>query len=394
MDLQLLQQLVLAGEDSRQQFKQDISNADGLASEMVAMANTDGGRILIGVSDGGELHGLSSKDVGRINQLISNTASHHVRSPLSVQTENVLLENSQVVIVLTVPVGIDKPYFDKNGVIWLKSGSDKRRIHSKEELRRLFQSVDAMHADEVPTKADVTQLDRLRFRDFLRNTYQLDIPDTDAELLQLLKNMNLAHDDGHLNLAGTLLFAEHPEWIKPAFMIKAIAYPGKDIDVDSYLDSEDFTGSMPKMFDDALAFLMRNLHKVQAQQGVNSLGQLEVPRIALEELLVNALLHRDYFISAVIRLFIFQDRIEIISPGSLPNHLTIAKIRAGNSNLRNPILASFIAKGLLPYRGLGSGIKRALEVWPAIDFKDDRDGCIFKAVIHRDWVASTTQKTT
>jgi ATP-dependent DNA helicase RecG len=239
----------------------------------------------------------------------------------------------------------------------------------------------------------VTQLDRLRFRDFLRDSYQMEMPETNSELLQLLQNMNLAHEDGHLNLAGTLLFAEHPEWIKPAFIIKAVAYPGTEIDVDSYLDSEDFAGAMPRVFDDALAFLIRNLRKVQAKQGVNSLGQLEIPRIALEELLVNALLHRDYFISAAIRLFIFQDRIEIISPGSLPNHLTIAKIRAGNSNLRNPILASFIAKGLLPYRGLGSGIKRALEVWPAIDFEDDRDGCIFKAVIRREDVLRLPQGT-
>ena len=102
-----------------------------------------------------------------------------------------------------------------------------------------------------------------------------------------------------------------------------------------------------------------------------------------EELLVNALAHRDYLVSAPIRLFIFDNRIEIISPGHLPNNLTVAKIRTGNSNIRNPILVSYIAKGLLPYRGLGSGIKRALENWPEIDFSDDRDGCLFTATVHR-----------
>lgn len=67
----------------------------------------------------------------------------------------------------------------------------------------------------------------------------------------------------------------------------------------------------------------------------------------------------------------------------LPNNLTVAKIRTGNSNIRNPILVSYIAKGLLPYRGLGSGIKRVLEDWPEIDFTDDRDGCLFTATVHR-----------
>jgi len=102
-----------------------------------------------------------------------------------------------------------------------------------------------------------------------------------------------------------------------------------------------------------------------------------------EELLVNALVHRDYLVSASVRLFAFDNRIEIISPGHLPNNLTVEKIRTGNSNIRNPILVSYVAKGLLPYHGLGSGIKRALQHWPAIDFYDDHDGCLFTAVVHR-----------
>ncbi len=109
----------------------------------------------------------------------------------------------------------------------------------------------------------------------------------------------------------------------------------------------------------------------------------EVPDLVFEELLVNALIHRDYLVSAPIRLFIFDNRIEIISPGHLPDNLTVEKIRLGNSIIRNPILVSYAAKGILPYRGLGSGIKRALEVWPEIEFMDDRDGCFFTAIVHR-----------
>ena len=140
--------------------------------------------------------------------------------------------------------GLDKPYFDKNGVIWLKAGADKRRVNSKEELRRLFQMTDQFHADELPTRAGLDALDELRFRDFLRDTYDQQLPTRPAERLRLLANLNLATKDGVL-----------------------------------------------------------------------------------------------------IRLFMFDDRIEIISPGTLPNNLTVENIRAGNSNLRNPILASFVAKG-------------------------------------------------
>ena len=140
---------------------------------------------------------------------------------------------------------------------------------------------------------------------------------------------------------------------------------------------------------------MRNLRKVQSGKGVNLPGIPEIPPSVFEELLVNALIHRDYLVNATIRLFIFDDRIEIISPGHLPNNLTVEKIRSGISNIRNPILVSYAAKGLLPYRGLGSGIKRALEDWPDISFTDDREGSMFIAIVHRKGLddAGSAEKT-
>lgn len=263
-------------------------------------------------------------------------------------------------------------------------------MNSKEELRRVFQDNDQFHADEIPVKVGIEAIDKLRFRDFLKDIYKQRYPRTSKETLQLLQNMNLAADNGKLNLAGLLLFGEHPERIKPQFCIKAVSFPGNSIHVSQYLDTEDFEGPLTKIFDGALSFVLRNLHKIQGNQGVNSPGIPEISPTVFEELLVNALIHRDYLISASIRIFIFENRIEIISPGHLPNNLTIEKIRSGNSNIRNPILVTFIAKGLLPYKGLGSGIKRALEAWPNIDFIDDKDGCLFTVIIHRKEVSVST----
>jgi len=244
------------------------------------------------------------------------------------------------------------------------------------------------------TKAGIDKLDKLRFRDFLRDIYHQEFPEDPQSLTRLLQNMNLAADNGMLNLAGVLLFAEKPEWIKPQFMVKAIRYPGNDIHSTTYLDTEDFSGPLAKVFDDSLAFVMRNLHKIQAGRGVNAPGVPEIPESVFEELLVNALVHRDYLISAPIRLFIFDNRIEIISPGHLPNNLTVEKILAGNSNIRNPILVSYIAKGLLPYKGIGSGIRRALDDWHKIEFIDDREGCLFSAVVERIKVHSPLENDT
>ncbi len=381
MDLNELKKVTSRGEDSRHQFKEDIRNGDSLAAEMVAFSNSRGGYIFIGVSNKGDLIGLSSTDVDRINQLISNSASQHVKSPITIHTENISVGTDRVVIVLAVPEGIDKPYFDNQGVIWLKSGADKRRIHSKEELRRLFQEVDLIHADEVPTRAGVEAINSKHLLDFLKNVYHEVLPDSNAERLRLLENMNLSINN-QLNLAGLLLFGDKPQLYKPEFIVKAVTFAGTDI-ADSYLDSEDFEGSLSAIFQGALSFIMRNLRKIQKHKGVNTTGEPEIPQIVFEELLVNALIHRDYFVSAPVRLFIFEDRVEIINPGNLPDHLTIEKIRAGNSIQRNPILASFAAKGLLPYRGLGTGVRRALQDWPQIQFIDDRDGCLFTSCVER-----------
>lgn len=390
MDLNELNKIICRGEDSRHQFKEDIRNGDSLAAEMVAFSNSRGGFIFIGVSNQGNVIGLSRKDVDRINQLISNSASQHVKSPITIHTENISVEADRVVIVLAIPEGIDKPYFDNQGVIWLKSGADKRRIHSKEELRRLFQEVDFIHADEVPTRAGVEAINSKHLQDFLKDVYHEILPDSTDERLRLLENMNLSINN-LLNLAGLLLFGDKPQLYKPEFTVKAVTFAGTDI-ADSYLDSEDFEGSLPAIFQGALSFIMRNLRKIQKQKGVNTTGEPEIPQIVFEELLVNALIHRDYFISAPIRLFIFDDRVEIISPGNLPDHLTIEKIRTGNSIQRNPILASFAAKGLLPYRGLGTGVRRALQDWPQIQFIDDREGCLFTSLLERPPIVSSSRK--
>lgn len=90
------------------------------------------------------------------------------------------------------------------------------------------------------------------------------------------------------------------------------------------------------VFQQTLGFIVANTRAAQGEQGFNSQGQPEIPRIVWEELVANALIHRDYFVSAPIRVLVFADRVEIISPGHLPNNLTIENIKAGNSNMRNP----------------------------------------------------------
>ncbi|MBI6728262.1 putative DNA binding domain-containing protein [Pseudomonas amygdali] len=376
--------VISRGEDSRQQFKADMTNADALAAEIVAFSNTAGGRILIGVNDDGSVRGLSGADLARLNQLVSNAASQNVRPAVNPFTDNVPHPNGTVMVV-SIPEGISKPYMDKNGTIWVKNGSDKRRATSREELQRLFQQAGLVHADETPVAGlGPGEVDLPYFEAFFEQQFGEQLALHNQPLPQLLTNMNLMNQ-GHLNVAGSLLFAKVPHYALPAFIIKAVAFVGNEIEDERYIDSRAITGKLADVFQQALGFIIANTRAVQGAQGFNSPGQAEIPRIVWEELVANALVHRDYFISAPVRVLVFMDRVEIISPGHLPNNLTIENIKAGNSNMRNPILASFAAK-LLPYRGLGSGLLRALRAWPQIELVDDRAGNLFKAIVVRPGV--------
>ena len=131
-----------------------------------------------------------------------------------------------------------------------------------------------------------------------------------------------------------------------------------------------------------MRFFTSNLQHVQAGQNFNSVGKLEVSQIALEEFVQNALVHRDYSKNSPIRIMIFDNRIEIVSPGSLPNSLTIENIKMGNAVVRNNLLVSYCSK-LMIYRGFGSGINRALEAQPNIELINDVEGEQFKVIIPR-----------
>lgn len=381
METTELIEILSRGEDSRHQFKADITNADALAAEIVAFSNTAGGCIFIGVNDDGSVSGLSSADVARLNLLISDAASQNMRPAVNPLTDNVP-HPAGTVLVISIAEGINKPYMDKNGAIWVKNGANKRRATSREEIQRLFQQAGLVHADEAPVAGlGAGDVDMPYFETFFQQQFEELLAQHNQPLPQLLTNMNLMKQ-GQLNVAGALLFAKVPHYALPAFIVKAVAFVGNEIEDERYIDSRDITGKLADVFQQALGFIIANTRAVQGEQGFNSQGQTEIPRIVWEELVANALIHRDYFISAPVRILVFPDRVEIISPGHLPNNLTIENIKAGNSNIRNPILASFAAK-LLPYRGLGSGLLRALRAWPDIELIDDHTGNLFKAIVMR-----------
>ncbi len=375
--------IIAKGESSVVEFKERVNDAHDISQELVAFSNSKGGIVIIGVDDKiGALNGLSFQEIQETNNLLFNAATNNVKEPINIRTETIEVKDQKLIVVY-VDEGLRKPYMDKNGAIWTKNVANKRRVTSPDEIARLLQSSGAFIADEEPVAGSTyNDIDIDLFKKFIKKKTKKSLAGLKQSLPQVLNNMGLAIGE-QLTLAGLLLFGLNPQAFKPVLSVQCIAFVGNDISGNKYRDSEPpFEGNLMELYEKTMSFLIRNLHKVQVKKSINSLGRLEIPEKALEELVVNSLIHRDYFIKSAIKVFIFDNRIEIISPGKLPNTLTVEKIKSGTSIARNPILFSN-ARYLLPYIGIGSGIPRALASYPKIDFVSDADRELFIAIIHR-----------
>ncbi|NPV74497.1 MAG: transcriptional regulator [Pelotomaculum sp.] len=380
-------ELIKKGEDSQMQFKERFTGPNALAAEICAFANSQGGKILVGVTDQGDITGLSMEEVHRLNQWISNACSQQIDPPVNVLTENILY-GERIVVVITVPLGRNKFYMANGRDIWVKVGADKRRAR-REEIQRLLQESGNLYAEEMPVEeSSMLDLDLDFFKEFYQKRAGESIDSLEITLDVLLTNMRLLKD-GKCTLAGLLLFGKNPEERRPAFIIKAISFTGNDPAGVLYRDSRDLTGNIARLFLSGMAFLKNNLRMVQGEQGFNSVGCLEIPEVALEEALINAILHRNYFLASNIRLFVFDDRVEIISPGSLPNTLRVETIKHGIHVERNPIMASLVRDiKEIPYRGAGTGIQRIIrackEAGIRVEFINNEEGEQFKVIFYRD----------
>lgn len=386
MDTLDLLELVKKGEDSTQQFKERVERVDSMAAEICAFSNSDGGTIIIGVSNDGEIIGLTREEVDQLNQYISNACSQNIDPPVSVFTENIPY-GDKVVVVIKVPRGINKYYTANGRDIWVKVGADKRRAR-REEIQRLLQESGHLYADEIPIEyTSIKDLELGLFQEFYERRVGEPFQNLDVPLETILNNMKLMNS-ANLTLSGLLMFGKKPEEKKPQFIIKAVSFVGNSVDVSHYKDSRDITGNIAQLYQSAKLFLKNNLRMLQKKQNFNSVGILEIPEEALDEALINALLHRNYFISSNIRLFIFDNRVEIISPGSLPNTATVESIKLGIHIERNPILVSLI-KDIkeIPYRGIGTGVQRIIrtckEAGVRVEFMDEKQTEQFKVTFYR-----------
>lgn len=379
--------IIKCGETSSVQFKREFDNQDKIAAEIIAMANTKGGMIIFGIEDKtGSIVGLDYANLQSANNKISTIANDLVKPQIYIFTEIVSFEidaEKKNILLVSIDEGIAKPYKDKNGTIWIKQGTDKRKLTDNDQIMRLFQQSGKVFVDEmVVADTNIEDIDRKKVEDYIKRVTKNSDEYMKISDNVLYQNLHIIKKN-NLTLGGLLFFSYEPRKYRPVFCVKAVSFYGNSIGGLNYRDSRDMTGTIPEMFRESMSFLKMNLRHEQKGQNFNSVGILEISEIALEELVQNALIHRDYTRNSPIRIMIFDNRVEIISPGCLPNSLTVENIKLGTAVVRNNLLASYASK-LIKYRGLGSGIVRAIEEQSNIEFINDVEGEQFIVKIPRE----------
>lgn len=396
-DILRLRDLAEAGQV---QFKERIVNKDDkydIGCEMVAFSNSRGGRLIIGINDkSGEINALSYQELQETTNLLTNIASENVIPNVLIEVENTPVTGGAVVIA-TIPEGKNKPYHDNKGVIWVKNGADKRKVFDNAELAEMMSECGNFDPDEAAVPgASIEDLDSDTIKLYLMSRFapvfkgkqidELNMKDYSLDQMaefvikgstieRLLKNLRFIRPDGRLTVAAMLLFGKYTQRWLPVMTAKCISFIGNSVGGTQFRDKMhdmEIEGNLLHQFRTIMTFFTRNLRKVQVEREFNSLGQLEIPYESLIEYTVNALVHRSLNIKAPIRIFIFDNRVEIHSPGALPNGLTVEDIKNGTSMPRNMFLFTN-ANYLLPYTGAGSGVRRALEYDPNVIFSNGVD---------------------
>ena len=418
MDRITLQELLREGENARVEFKRDDIRPEQLAREMVALLNARGGHIVLGVEDDGTVAGLT-RGAQKAEEWVMETGRMHVQ-PSTAPVWNVVNwdEDALVGVISLRMYAPDKPYKARRGSAWVtlvRTGSTVRDATNREELR-LYQQSGQLKYDRNPVIGSSWQnLDRVRLENYFRVVRGQSCPASDDReaWTRLLVNTGLLVEIEDLtapNIGSMLLFGSRPHFFLSQTGINAAAYTGLQKEYDAraraslkvpivslFAVPEEGTApsfqegistfsdyvslSHPGVIEQALDFVRRN---TDMQAYLDRSGRRQerwpYPYGAVREAVVNAVAHRDYaYAEQDIELTLYADRLEIISPGRLPNAMTVEKMRAGHRTARNELILNVLrdyryveAAGLGVPRKIIAGMRDHNGTEPDLIEEDDR----------------------
>jgi ATP-dependent DNA helicase RecG len=381
-----LLEIINNGENSGVEFKRDVLENHALAKELVAFSNLSGGIVLLGVEDDGRISGLTRPN---LEEWVMTTCRDKIRPGIIPFFETVRnVEPGKDVAIVRVTRGYDvhSLWHNNRNTYFIRVGTQSREP-TTEELGRLFQQRGSIRAELRPVSgATLGDLDRRRLRDYFTRIRQQDVPTDenevagldagrlaalDREWQALLINTEMMTEEG-VTVGGMLLFGKTPNRFLPHAGITATAFPGEEKEY-AARERAGLRGPMTPLLgsdgalvenslvEQALDFVRRNTPVTAVlENGARRVEKPAYPPEVLREAVVNALIHRDYLLSSTdIELAVYSDRLEIVSPGRLPNGITPDRMRTGCRTARNQMLKDVMRDyGYL--ENLGMGIPRKI----------------------------------
>ena len=367
-----LLEIIANGENSGVEFKRDDIRPEQLAKEIVALANFQGGRVILGVEDEGKISGIHRDN---LEEWVMNIFQYRIH-PLILPFYEEIKVDDKTVAVISFPQGISKPYVvreKKVENIYIRVGSTSRSA-TREQQARLFALGGMLHTEAMPVpRTDIGCLDEARLQNYLKEIIKdPEVPQTPAEWEARLLGLGFlakAGDNIYCSIAGFVLFGKSPRRYLKQSGLRVFAFAGKDKAYQALLDAildgplvGRFDTNSPKSLIDGgiierfIGQITPFISKEASNIDEHFRRQIEwlYPIEAIRELVVNALAHRDWTRSVEIEVGIYVDRFEIISPGSLQNSMTIEKMLAGQRSPRNILIMEVLRDyGYVDYRGMG-----------------------------------------
>lgn len=385
-----LLEIISNRENSGVEFKRDDCRPEQLAKEIVALANFQGGIILIGVEDDGSISGIQREDS---EEWVMNVFRYKVHPMILPFYEEILLDDGKRVAAISFPQGISKPYVVRHSGhedIYIRIGSTSQ-LATREQQARLHSLGGMLHTELMPVPGtSISCLDIVRLENYLKDIlHDPEIPSGISEWEKRLTGLGFLVDSSErilCSIAGLVLFGVNPRRYLKQSGLRVMAFPGIEKEYQAQLDEildgpmvgrwkvENSrkqlidSGIIERFMDTATPFISSEADEID--QNLRREKEWFYPLDAVRETVLNALAHRDWTRSVDVEIGIYSDRLEVISPGALPNSMTIEKMKAGQRSPRNPLIVEVLRDyGYVDSRGMGVRTK----IIPLMQQKNNRE---------------------
>ncbi|MCD6381955.1 MAG: putative DNA binding domain-containing protein, partial [Candidatus Aenigmarchaeota archaeon] len=347
-------------ESQKVELKKSLSQLGDALKAICAFLNHKGGKIYFGVDNKGKIIGLQVTD--KTLKKISQQIHSRIKPETTPEIKEINIEG-KTIIEVKIPEGTNKPYF-LNGIAYKRVGTENRPIPPDELKKIILEQKQTRWDEEICEKATIKDIDEKAVRDFLEKAKRERNYETQPglKLENILEKLGLMIDNKLTN-AAILFFGKNPQKFLPQAEVRCARFKGNDV-TSPFIDMKIISGRLTEQIEKAEEFVLFNIKKAAwVEPGVTKrVEKFEYPPEAIREAIVNAICHRDYNSSGNVQIRIFDEKMEIWNPGTLPEGITVESLKKQHlSKPRNRSIARllFLTKHIEQW---GSGTNKMVEV--------------------------------